>query len=242
MFTRDGKQLVSYCPGKKASSYTIPNGVKIIWPSAFSYTSALLEVCFPDSLEEIQEWAFGHTGLMSVTLPQQVKTLHSYAFGACDSLKTASFPASIQTMGDSVFYMCPLMDVYYAGTDEEWGKLSITADNNVELFHAELHMGSASESQLHLPAQLTEIRESAFENGTFGRVYLGENVTTIGARAFAGCAGLKYINIPDACVSIAEDAFDGCPNVIIVCRIGSAACKYAVSHGLQYRLIGNDNQ
>ena len=89
---------------------------------------------------------------------------------------------------------------------------------------------------LILPAALTNIEEEAFMGDTFGYVYLGSEVTGIGARAFKNCASLVQIYIPASVTSIGEDAFDGCPNVVIVCPSGSAAHNYAVSNNLSYRL------
>ena len=90
---------------------------------------------------------------------------------------------------------------------------------------------------LNLPAMLFEIQESAFENGTFTHVYLGENVQSIGARAFAGCTNLAYIYIPDTTQTIAEDAFSGCSALTIGCHDDSTAQIYAQSHAISYRIV-----
>ncbi len=90
---------------------------------------------------------------------------------------------------------------------------------------------------LHTPASLTEIEEEAFEGGTFTHVYLGEQVTRIGARAFAGCAELQYIEILSTTVSIASNAFHQSPNVTIGCRADSDAYRYAVQNGIPYRIV-----
>ena len=55
LLTADGTELICYCPGRTASSFTVPDGVKVIRPSAFSYTSALESVELPDSLVEIKD-------------------------------------------------------------------------------------------------------------------------------------------------------------------------------------------
>lgn len=66
---------------------------------------------------------------------------------------------------------------------------------------------------IHLPAGLTEIRESAFEGDTsLDRVYVGDNVETIGAQAFAN-TNLKYIRLPESLTEIAPDAFLNVPHV-----------------------------
>ncbi len=85
------------------------------------------------------------------------------------------------------------------------------------------------------PAQLAEIGASAFEGSAFTHVILGENVTTIGSRAFADCQALAYIYLPGSVESIAEDAFDGSEHVIIGCSAGSAAETFAKEYGIEYQ-------
>ena len=91
---------------------------------------------------------------------------------------------------------------------------------------------------LELPGALKTIEQSAFEGGAFTHVYLGGSVTSIGARAFADCAELVYIDIPAGVTDIAGDAFADSPNVTIGCVSGSAAQSYAEAHGIPVVLIG----
>ncbi len=90
---------------------------------------------------------------------------------------------------------------------------------------------------IHTPNALTEIEEEAFAGGAFTHVYLGDNVTSIGEKAFSGCSSLEYVEIPAMSVTIADDAFSGSPNVTIGCQAGSDAYNYAVEKGIPYRII-----
>ncbi len=83
------------------------------------------------------------------------------------------------------------------------------------------------------PESLSQIKASAFENSAAEAVVLGDAVLKIGSRAFAGCASLVYIYIPDTVKSIADDAFDGI-NPIIYCSAGSAAAAYADNNGFNW--------
>ena len=93
------------------------------------------------------------------------------------------------------------------------------------------------EKPMSLPTMLTEIEDSAFEGDTFTHVYLGESVTSIGPRAFADCEQLLYIYIPNADTGIADDAFDGSPNVVIGCP-GGEVSSYAEAHGIPCEIVG----
>ena len=68
---------------------------------------------------------------------------------------------------------------------------------------------------MKLPAGLTEIEEEAFAGLACEAVIIPEGCVSIGSRAFAECERLIYIRIPVSVVTIAEDAFEGCPDVTV---------------------------
>ena len=236
LFTRDGRELLCYGAGRAAEAYRVPYGVAFVHPSAFSYNAALKSVTLPETVTELGDWAFGHTGLKRVELPEGVKTLRHDAFGGCRSLTSASVGVSLSTVEAGAFDDTALKDVYYAGTKAQWASIKMDGDNKT-LKKAEIHYKSeieAGKKLLVLPEDLTKIEVSAFEGGTFTHVVLGKKVTTIGAKAFAKCGQLAYISIPKATVSIAEDAFKGCDELVIVCEKGSAAEAFAIAQGIHY--------
>ena len=90
---------------------------------------------------------------------------------------------------------------------------------------------------LQTPENLKTIGARAFKGGAFTHVYLGNKVQSIGSQAFADCPNLVYIEIPASVFSIAADAFQGSPNVVIGCKENSAAYAFAVDMGIPFRLI-----
>ncbi len=56
----------------------------------------------------------------------------------------------------------------------------------------------------------------------------------IGSRAFAGCAGLMEVEIPDSVTSIGEGVFDECPNVMLVCESDNYAAQYGRNNSIPY--------
>lgn len=128
------------------------------------------------------------------------------------------------------------LDVAFIQSDITFGAVMLGGET--EAIQSPLALGviDLTSGELILPAALTTIEEEAFMGDTFGYVYLGSEVTGIGARAFKNCASLVQIHIPASVTSIGEDAFDGCPNVVIVCPSGSAAHIYAINNDLSYRL------
>ncbi len=141
LFSADGTEMVCYCPGREDTAYRIPDGVQTIRPSSFSYTSSLEEVELPDSLVSIQNWAFGHTGLKKVLLPKALERLEYCVFGACEDLTSVSLPVSLTEIGEAAFSGCPLEEVLYEGTEEQWDAVEI-ADDNDPLFTARIYYGA----------------------------------------------------------------------------------------------------
>lgn len=87
-------------------------------------------------------------------------------------------------------------------------------------------------SLLKLPASLTRLEAEAFAGAAYAEsALLPDGLQAIDARAFAQ-SGLMYISIPASVTTIAEDAFDGCPLVIIYAAPGSAAEQLALRKGI----------
>ena len=156
LFSADLTELVSYGAGHTASSYTVPEGVRRLHPSAFSYTAALEEVQLPDSLTEIEKWAFGHTGLKRVVLPRRLTALHHGVFGYCEALESVTLPLRLSAMEEEVFVNCTaLKDIYYEGTEAQWQNLTKDVKDAVPegvLLHYEYDAYCAHENLTHHPA------------------------------------------------------------------------------------------
>lgn len=90
---------------------------------------------------------------------------------------------------------------------------------------------------LCLPTALRMIEDEAFMNNKGLTIVelQGENLIAIGSGAFKGCTNLQQITIPVSVESIADDAFDGCDKLLIVCKSGSYAQQYANAHDITWK-------
>jgi hypothetical protein len=87
---------------------------------------------------------------------------------------------------------------------------------------------------LVLSAGLTEIEEEAFLGTSANVVIAPAGLKTIGPRAFADCPSLSEIRLPDSVTVIADDAFAGSPNVVIVTS-GKAVQEWAEARGVAWK-------
>ena len=70
--------------------------------------------------------------------------------------------------------------------------------------------------ELLLPASTVTIEEEAFAGSNCQMVTIPASCRTIGKRAFADCEDLVYVKISSSATSIADDAFEGCSDELII--------------------------
>ena len=117
-----------YCLG----SVEIPNSVKNIGRSAF-YLCSLSNIIIPDNVTTIGEYAFYNNRLMNVTIGNGVKTIPENAFYGCP-LTTIKIGKNVKTIEKDAFKgIKEIPEVYYAGSEADWKKISIDQSNDMIL-------------------------------------------------------------------------------------------------------------
>ena len=102
------------CPGGKAGSYTVPNGVTSIESSAFFGCTSLTSVTIPNSVTSIGFNAFqACAGLTSVTIGNSVTRIEGEAFSGCTGLTGVYFQGNAASGGEDVFGSSDKAIVYY---------------------------------------------------------------------------------------------------------------------------------
>ena len=139
LFNKDKTTLIQ-APVGISGGYTIPNSVTSIGDDAFCWCSRLTSVTIGNSITSIGNSAFYFCeALTSVTIPDSVKSIGDYAFSDCEALTSVTIGDSITSIGYSAFYYCgSLTDVYYAGTEAQWKKITIDSYNS-SLTSATIH-------------------------------------------------------------------------------------------------------
>ncbi|HOC56086.1 MAG TPA: leucine-rich repeat domain-containing protein [Verrucomicrobiota bacterium] len=204
------------CPGGKAGSYAVPNGVTNIGAYAFYYCTSLANMTMPGSVTLIGDEAFVAcrnlttlvigsnvtgigtnafswcTGLASVTIPAGVRNIGATAFSWCGSLTNVVLPGSVTNIGARAFYSCTSLR-------------AITVDTNNPTY-------SSLDGVLFNKSQTTLIQ---CPQGKAGSYTMPESVTSIASYAFAGCARLTGVYFPGDAPGLGVDVFDGANNVTV---------------------------
>jgi len=95
---------------------------------------------------------------------------------------------------------------------------------------------SALAAQMALPAALKTVEAEAFAGDrSIDEIVLPDGILTIGARAFADST-LTSITLPDTITAIADDAFEGSPDVTALVTAGSYAMRWCRRNHIPYQL------
>lgn len=121
-----------------------------------------------------------------------------------------------------------------ASFDGSWYAHDDALDIHIQGFITEQFTGIGL-PQVKLPASTFYVDDEAFVgNSTIQAVVAPDGLQVIGTRAFADCANLKCITLPDSVSHIAEDAFENTPDVVIFASVGSYAWQWAEKQGIPH--------
>lgn len=226
---------------------TIPESVTTIGDCAFSACVNLESVDFRARVTRLGESVFGScSSLQQLVLPDGVQTIDDNAFILCENLQQIILPNTVTEIGTGVFDSCvKLSNVYYKGTQAQWGNLSI-AQNNGALaaattyyFSEEKPDDDADGDYWHYSAEglvqnwilrsdglvfLLNDTETAYSIGGYTGAdkdvvipskYNGKPVTKIENNAFRD-KDITSVKFPQTLQSIDYNAFGGCESLTSV--------------------------
>ena len=106
-------------------SIKIPEGITTIGSYAFSDCAELTEIRLPNTVRFVRDSAFQRaTNLRKIEFSNQLESLELEALFKCENLTEISLPKSLKALGDDVFRISGIENINYAGTLEEWLKIS----------------------------------------------------------------------------------------------------------------------
>lgn len=114
----------------------------------------------------------------------------------------------------------------------------LTIEADLERIGALAFYNCTSLKRVTFRGRVTSLSRSAFNScAALEEIELPDGCEKIGLYAFRYCKKLKKIVIPASVTSIDEQAFLETPNVVIYCKEGSAAERYAVARAIPCKLI-----
>ena len=109
VFSKDGKQLMSYAQYDERTEYEIPNGTEAINIGAFSECNNIKQISIPKSVKEIEKYTFEEmTSLETVNIPPLLESLEEQTFQRCENLKEVFIPQNsrLKIIDDAAFEYC----------------------------------------------------------------------------------------------------------------------------------------
>ncbi len=242
------------CPSANGlTEYTVPQGVTLIAPEAFSRHNTLKKVVMPDSVitigslafvasyaleeaaipkncEYIGQYVYGETKVTSIHIPASLTNIRLYAFNHCD-------PTDITVDAGNPYYKVT-NGVLYGGTRAIRSEVdtvgTVTLPEGIEEMDDGIFSECKGITEIRLPSTLKLIGQSAFsECDALTHLTVPEGVTQIGQGAFGSCDNLVSIIIPDSLETFGGYLFH--PHNHATVYGGEPAQRVAWSGGLNYK-------
>ncbi len=179
LYSKDEKTLILYAPGKYETSFSIPNTVKTIDPTAFQDCDSLTSITIPSSVTTIGFGAFHDCdSLISMTIPSSVTLIDWGTFKDCDSLITVALPSSLTIISWSAFQNCDSL-------------ISIALPSSLTIIGESAFQDCDNLTSMTIPSSVTGIDASAFQDcDRLTSITIPSSVTVINANAFKDCDNL----------------------------------------------------
>ena len=224
VYTPDGTRMIAVL-ASASGEVRIAKGVTEIPTFLFINNNRITGVVIPEGVTNIGNQAFGWCdSLTSVVIPEGVTRIGYGAFKGSENLTSVTLPSTLSVIEVEAFPASTIIRSEPNTYAHTW------ALNNGYTWQP---AGQSEIKVMKLPAGLKSIQQEAFRGSAAESIVLPDGCTEIGAKAFAACTGLRRVEIPASVAVIAEDAFEGCSNeLVIVTPKGSAAESFAQAHGL----------
>ena len=154
---------------------------------------------------------YNMTNLKAITIPESVTSIGEDAFWGCTELTAVHIPDSVVSIGVNAFEDC-------------YSLVSITVSDLNPTYHSSgnclIHTASKTllkgceNSVIPNDGSVTAIMDSAFAGcANLTEIVIPQSVISIGEYAFAGCSGLTEITIPGNVSEIGYNSFSWCDNL-----------------------------
>lgn len=185
-----------------------PAKVKRIQKDAFKNNKQIRKLTLNEGLEVIEETAFSHTSLEEINFPSTLKEIGKYAFYGCSGLSTADLSGTKITA-------LPEGSFGHSGLERFIFPSSLT-DIGTQAF-----LNTTKLTNIEIPVHVKSIGNEAFRQTGATTVFLPNNLSNIGQRAFYLCQNLREVknhgkitqDAPEATIQVS--CFEDCPELTV---------------------------
>lgn len=231
LFSKDKKTLIK-CPEGKSGVYTVPVGVTTIGTNAFCKCSKLTGIALPNSLLEIDQYAFRLTNIASMTIPSSVITIYNDVFSGNTSLTSLIFgdktdwystndPQALRTRSGGTSASLGDADANATAfkSNSDYYYKTVALSQNVAAFVQRV-AALTGDSTVKLEGQIKQTDLAAIYkaiNEASYKVKLdmsgAAGLSSLPEQAFGGCVKLQGIILPEGVTSIGNCVFGGCSDL-----------------------------
>ncbi len=172
LYNKNGKYLLCY-PNARATSYTIPSDVTMIYYSAFQEDFDLESVTIPSSVTSIRTSAFSCCySLQSIVLPPNLGNMDAGVFSSCRELKSVTLSTGYNRVPEWAFSGCTSLEsivmpdcirtIAYGAFEECSGLHSVTFNQGLKTIEETAFTKCYSLEEVTIPRYVSSIQESAF--------------------------------------------------------------------------------
>ena len=200
----------------------LPDGIRRIEESAFSYAVNLEEMNIPSALQYVGVDAFYECENLKtdpLVFSEGFERIDNEAFSRCLSLKTVILPSTVveigkgafeqanissinlpeglKRIGDRAFVYCRLKEVHIPNSCQDLGDFLFSSNRDLE--------------KIHLPEGIERIpNRFAYVCISLRQVNIPPSVKSIGEEAFLGCQQLAGVELPYGLETVESEAFQHC--------------------------------
>lgn len=159
----------------------------------------------PEGVTEIGDASFRDAELESLILPKSLKKIGEYSFGYNDKINDVYIPASIEEIGDQVFFGCNLQTIT---VDKDNPVFDSRNNCNAIIETATNTLLSASNATTVIPASVTALADHAFAYLDIKSIDIPQSVKTFGQSVFVNSqTTIFHVHYPEP-IEIPENAFN----------------------------------
>ena len=113
------------------TTINLPESVTEIGGAAFENCYSLNSVRLSSNIKVIEYFTFRNcSNLQKIKIPLAVEKIGREAFRQCSKLTDIVFGNNVSVIESGAFYNCPISDVCYMGTEDEWNKITVENEND----------------------------------------------------------------------------------------------------------------